>query len=236
MKWLLRRPLLWVGALLLLPPGASRADFYTNWSFAWHFNPVGTNGVPGAVPATTGTGSALFAAESDKSGGASVPVALVSTSSSATTVPDTFQHAPFTFAVKIIDNATHASGTLTFDGHLNGALTATKSAVVGTFSADPGSPSSLSLGGHTFRVSIAPQMLLPAPGALPKLLNATVLVDAAVPPPPTPSPTPQPHPNSGGGGVVIPPFQSAPEPSSFALAGIAAAVFGLARRRRSPSP
>jgi hypothetical protein len=64
-------------------------------------------------------------------------------------------------------------------------------------------------------VTVDPSLALGAPNQLPKLLNATVAVDAG---------------NTGGGGTP-PPVQKVPGPSSFALAGIAAA-FALAGRRR----
>jgi hypothetical protein len=230
MKLLSGRALACVAALLLLAPGATRADFYSNWSFSWNFNPVGTNGIPGAIPATTGTGSALFAGQSGTNGDSTIPVATVQTNSSAGgTVPaDSFHNAAFAFGVTITDNATNASGTLTFDGVLNGQLTGTSSNVVGTFSLDPSSPSSLSLSGRTYQVTVDPSLALGAPNQLPKLLNATVTVDPGTPPPPPP----------GGGGGGGPPVQSVPEPSAFALAGVAVAALGLAglRHRRRGAP
>ena len=39
----------WLAALLLLAPAAARADFYSNWSFTWSFNPVPPN-APGLPP------------------------------------------------------------------------------------------------------------------------------------------------------------------------------------------
>ncbi|HZY84719.1 MAG TPA: PEP-CTERM sorting domain-containing protein [Gemmataceae bacterium] len=211
-----------VCALLLLTPGASRADFYSNWSFSWNFNPVPPNAagfIPadaGVAPGGSATGGAQFAATSGASGGPVIPVATVSTTSAATTTPDSFQGTPFAFGVTITDNASNASGTLTFDGALHGGLTATSSSAVATFSLDPASPSSLVLSGHTYQVAVDPSLALGAPNQLPKLLNATVAVDAS---------------NTGGGGGTPPPVQTVPEPSSFALAGIAAA-FALAGRRR----
>jgi hypothetical protein len=222
MKRLSGRSAAWVAALLLLAPGAARADFYSNWSFTWSFNPVPPN-APGFVPADSGvapggsaTGGAQFAATSGSTGDSTIPVATVSTTSAATTTPDSFQGTPFTFGVTITDNASNASGTLTFDGVLHDGLTATSSSAVATFSLDPGSPTSLFLSGHTYQVTLDPSLALGAPNQLPRLLNATVAVDAS---------------NTGGGGGPPPPVQTVPEPSSLALAGIAAA-FALAGRRR----
>jgi hypothetical protein len=233
------RSLPWVAALLLLAPAAARADFYSNWSFSWSFNPIPPNGagfVPadaGMAPGGTATGGAQFAATSGTAGAGTIPVATVSTTSAATTTPDSFQGTAFTFGVTITDNATNASGTLTFDGVLNGQLTGTSSSAVATFSLDPSSPSSLTLSGHTYQAQVDPSLALGAPNQLPRLLNATVTVGPAAPPPPPPPP-----PSGGGdgggngGGSGGPQVASVPEPSASALAGVAVASLGLARWRR----
>jgi hypothetical protein len=244
MKMLPRRPLSIIGALLLFAPAPVRADLYTNWSFSWDFNPVPPNAA-GFVPADTGaatqgtaTGGAQFAAKTGTAGGSTIPVASVSTTSSATTTPDSFQGTPVSFGVTITDNATNASGTLTFDGAVKGNLTATSSSAVATFSPDPGGPASLVLSGHTYKVSVNPELALPAPGAPPALLGASVSVGPATVPPVVIPPVVIP-PAGTGGGPVGPPVQSVPEPSAFALAGVAAAL-GLAgwlhRRRVRAAP
>jgi len=221
------RSLTWAAALLLLVPAAARADFYSNWSFSWNFNAIPPNAagfVPadsGAAPSGTATGGAQFAAQSGATGSSTIPVALVSTTSSATTTPDSFQGTAFSFGVTITDNANNASGTLTFDGVLNGKLTTTSSTAFATFALDPNSPASLTLNGHTYTVMINGELGqgsgLPAPGGQ-KLLDATVNVNPAGGPPP--------------------PVQSVPEPSAFALAGVAVAALGLAGwwRRRGVAP
>jgi hypothetical protein len=230
MKMLPRRPLSIIGALLLLAPVQARADFYSNWSFSWNFSPDPPNAA-GFVPADAGvatggtaTGGAQFAASSGASGASTIPVAIVSTTSAATTTPDSFQGTPFTFGVRITDNATNASGTLTFDGALKGSLTSTSSTAVGTFSPDPGGPASLVLSGRTYKVSVNPELALPAPGGAPALLGASVSVGpAAVPsiviPPLVPPIVPP---------TTIPPVLSVPEPSAFGLASVAIAALGLA--------
>lgn len=223
MKLLSGRSLTWVAALLLLAPGAARADFYSNWSFSWSFNPVGMN-LPGFVPAnsTAATGGAQFLPQSGTNGDTTIPVATVQTNSSAggTVPPDSFNNVAFTFGLTITDNANpSATGTLTFDGVLNGQLTGTTSNVTGAFSLDPSSPTSLSFGGHTYKVTVDPSLALPAPNQLPKLFNASVTIDAT----------------SSGGGGGGPPVQSVPEPSAFALA-VAAIALSLTRRRRRASP
>ena len=101
------------------------------------------------APGGSATGGAQFAAASGATGAGSIPVATMSTTSSATATPDSFQGTPFTFGVRITDNATNASGTLTFDGALKGDLTSTSSSALAAFSPDPGSPASLVLSGHT---------------------------------------------------------------------------------------
>jgi hypothetical protein len=215
MQSLSGRSLVWIGALLLLAPGAVRADFYTNWSYSWSFDPIGKN-APGHVPATSGTGAALFAAQSGNSGAPTIPVALVSTTSSATTTPDSFQNAIFTFNLTITDNATHASGTFSIAGSLTGDLGDHTSGVVATFDIYPRPASDMPIGDYGYFVYLPDRfMTLPAPGEAPKLLNATVLVEPN-------------DPSAGGSG---PPLQNAPEPSGFALAGVAAITFALARRR-----
>jgi hypothetical protein len=248
MKWLSGRSLAWTAALLLLAPGASRADFYSNWSFSWTFDPVG-NSAAGFVPASTGpvagqaTGGATFAAQNGTTGGGTIPVALVTTTSSATAAtPDTFNNVGYNFSVTVTDNANNASGTLTFDGALHGSLTGSPggnspgtSNAFSTFALDPSSPASLLLNGRSYLVAINGELGqgsggLPAPGGGQKLLDATVTVG------------PSTNPgggggggnggggggNGGGGGGGGPGVQTVPEPSAFALAGVALAALGLA--------
>ena len=68
MKWLSGRSLPWAAALLLLAPAGARADFYSDWSFSWSFNPVPPNPagfIPadaGVAPGGSATGGAQFAA------------------------------------------------------------------------------------------------------------------------------------------------------------------------------
>ncbi len=112
----------------------------------------------------------------------------------------------------ITDNATHASGTFSFAGRLTGDLGDHTSGVVAAFDIYPRPASGTNIGEYSYFVHFPDQLMtLPAPGDAPKLLNASVEVESL-----------------GGSGT---PLQNAPEPSAFALAGVAAITFALARRR-----
>src|SRR5579872_239342 len=104
MKLLSGRSLAWTGALLLLlSAGPARADFYSNWSFSWAFDPVNNNAA-GLVPAnsTGATGGATFAAQTGTTGGSTIPVAIVTTTSSAPAgTPDTFTNVAYNFTVTV---------------------------------------------------------------------------------------------------------------------------------------
>jgi hypothetical protein len=195
-------------AVALLPPGAARAELL-DYSYHWSVSPGSV------IPA--GTGSVMLALAGDGSASSQVgagspttiPAVTLTTSSSATTTPDTF-NASYALSLHLTDTASGESGDLTFSGTLKGTLTATASTLVNKF----GHPFTkhLKLGGHQYFVTIDPgQLNLPAPGAgSPAQVNGLVTIRG--------------NPNP-------PPGQQTPEPSALVLAGVGLCSAGLAWRR-----
>jgi hypothetical protein len=197
-------PLLTV--LVLLGAGQANAETI-GFSYQWTVLP--TSVFPG------GTGSVTLAAAPDGTSSAElgsslpafIPGATVTTTSSATDVPDTFS-TPFSMKVHLIDTGTGLFGDLSFSGTISGTLTATTSGLSATF--DDPFVKTLELGNHVFTVQIDPALVsLPVPGATsPASIDARVTV--------------------ANKGVVDPP-NGVPEPSSLVLG--ATAVLGFAARR-----
>jgi hypothetical protein len=195
-----------VAALVALAtPAAVRADFL-NWSASWG---LGQGQGPSFV---SGLSNVAVALSQPGPGGATLSVGNFTTNS-VTTEADAF-HAPYDLSLKVTDNTTHHSGTLTFNGLISGGTGPTSNGLVNTFS-NP--RQALRLDGHVYSVKIDPSTLLPDTdhGAVP--LHASVSVTGC------PS-----HRPPG------PPEKLAPEPSGLLLAGVglSACVGALTRRRK----
>jgi hypothetical protein len=202
--------------LVLLAAAASpiRAD-YLNWTYTSNPN------VPGiAVNATATTGGAsvsLTNFNTPQAGNTSIPVIAYVTNTSATTPvvfgPTSDVPTSYNLALTITDKTTGDSGTLNFTGTLNGALTATTSSVVASFT--PVTSNSLTLDGHTYTVTIPPTTLA-APTSPQQDIRASVSV-------------------SNGGGTT---GGSTPEPTRLVLGSLGFSCFGLGcwwkRLRRRP--
>ena len=208
MRYLLRSSL--VALLVLSATTQLRADFM-NWTYHWSITPSSV--------LTSGTGSVMMGLAQDGSKGAStIPAATVTTTSSATATPDTY-NVGYNLTLHLTDNTTNQSGDLTFHGTVTGTVTATSSHLTNTFS-DP-TTQTLTLSGHTYSVTINPSLMtLAAPGSTtPPQINALVSVANATGGPPT-----------GG-----PPSTGTPEPTSLTLGCLASCGWGLGawlRRRR----
>lgn len=134
-----------------------------------------------------------------------IPAAELTTTSSATSPPDTF-NTPFNLKLTLTDTASSLSDELTFSGTLAGTLTMDSSTLTSTFS----SPltKTLILGDFTYSVTIGPTLVnIPGPGSsTPALIDARVTVER----------------NDT-------PVQETPEPGSLLLG--ATAILGFAARR-----
>jgi hypothetical protein len=197
-------------ALLLLLGGTARAEM-VGFSYQWTVLP--TSVFPG------GTGSVTLAsapdgtaqAELNKNAPTFIPGATVTTTSSATEPPDTFD-TPFSMKLHLTDTASGLFGDLDFSGTIAGTLTATASSLTATF--DEPFIKTLKLGTHVYKVQIDPALVsLPAPGASsPASIDARVTVAGRIDEPP--------------------PTINTPEPSSLLLAGLGLPLLAAARRWR----
>lgn len=192
------RLLLFLAAPMLAVFGQARAD-YLNWTYSTTTNPpVVTSGA--TLP--TGGGDVQLTGYSSHAGGLSVPVVGYDTIAS---VPINFD-SHYSMTMTITDNATHDSGTLTFAGSIQGALTPTTSTLVNSFNA----PQSLSLDGHVYTVSI-PQVNLAAPPSPQQDVLASIRVSTATG-----------GEGDGGGGV-----HGSPEPGTLVLGGLGLSSAGV---------
>jgi hypothetical protein len=184
--------------------GSGRAD-YMNWSYTWDLNKGPTF--------TAGHSLVSFALNSDKTpGAATVAVGNLSTNSTSPST-DSF-NAPYNLTLTLTDNATNASGALTFHGTLAGNVGPTSSTLTNTIS-DPAQ--SLTLSGHLYSVTLPGTTPISAPDKSPTAFNGQVLVSVAGSHGPPPA--------------SVPAVQN-PEPSGLLLAVVGLSLCGAARRRR----
>jgi hypothetical protein len=218
--------------LVLLAVAASqiRAD-YLNWTYTSNPNVAGIS--VGDHSATGGASVTLTNFNTPQAGAASIPVVAYLTATNSTTPvtfgPSTNLPPTYNLALTITDKSTGDSGMLNFTGKLAGALTATSSSVVASFT--PLTSDSLTLDGHTYTVTI-PSVTLAAPTSPQQNIMANVSVTNA---------------SSGGnppGGGTPPVTTGTPEPTSLVLGSLGFSWFGLgcwwkrrsALRRRPEQP
>jgi hypothetical protein len=192
----------WGAALVVLSAcSQARADFI-GWSYSWTRSPsvVSADG--------NGTGKIFLTPTSGHAMGTSdIGAVSITTASSATaTNPDTFTNKSYSLTVNLTDDASHATGSLTFAGSLNGTVSATSTNLTTTF----GSPlvQSMVLGMNSYTVSLN---LPPGPSSTLGGIGAHVVV----------GPTQ---------------VKNTPEPTSLVLAGLGAPALALGvwwKRRRT---
>jgi hypothetical protein len=196
-----------IALTLLLSTNVSvRADL-RSWTYNWE---------PGStkLPADAGgSGWIALTDESSKSatGFSNTVVTNIRAFSSAPqSAPDQFNHAGYTFTLNLRDNASLASGGLTFSGFFSGSLTGNNANIKNTFTSP--TTQTLTLGGNTYTVTMGTYTPPGPPGAVNAgSLNALVTGT----------------PGNGGGGV-----NGVLEPSTLTLAVLALPVAGLLRWRR----
>jgi hypothetical protein len=196
-----------LAALALFGDSTARADF-VNFGYHWSVQPSSVlSGGPGSsgnvqlAITTDGTGSATPGSSTPLV----IPAATITTNTAASSVPDHFQTS-FTMKLHLTDSTSGQSGDLSYTGTVNGTLTTTTSTLTSTFS-DP-LTQQLTLGGHTYSVTIDPRLLsLPVPGS-----QSPAMIDALV---------------TVGGSTTV---NNTPEPSSLALGCLALSLTGFAAR------
>jgi hypothetical protein len=210
-------------AIALVLAGSARADF-TDWSFSWSLNPAGPT-------FTNGNSNVAFAIAPGGAGAATIPIGNI-TASSSSLATDSF-NTPFSLVLHLKDNPSSASGNLTWNGLIAGAVGPTSSTLVNNFSG--AASQSITLGSHTYQVTIEPftNAVINAPGGASTLLDAQVVVSNAT----TGGGGNNGGGNNGGGnnkggGTQGGQVQNVPEPSTLVLAGCAVSLAGLGRCRR----
>lgn len=211
---------LWVVVVvgLLLSGQSARADFM-NWSYQWSISPKPVF--------ASGTGTVAMALGQSGMGSSRIQAVAVTTSSSASASrPDRF-NSSFSLTLHLTDRASHRSGSLTFQGRILGTLTATSARLYESFRTPL---ERLTLGGHTYWVSLPPHLMLLPPGAsmVPSLMASVRVVNAWHPPP-----RHHPHPLSAAPlmmasiASVPPPTAAAPEPPALLLSGVGVVLVSL---------
>ena len=196
--------------------GPARADSI-DFSYTWTVlpgpvftgtNPESGNGMSTGSVVVTAAPAGTSTATLNSLSPAFIAGAEITTTSSATGLPDSFS-TPFQLQLELTDTLSGQSTTMLFSGTIAGELTATTSTLTSTFTS-PASQSAV-LGGREYFVAVDPMLAnLPIPGSpTPALINATVVV------------------NDREGGDT--PIQETPEPGTLLLG--AAALGGLAVRR-----
>jgi hypothetical protein len=189
----------------LLLAGGARAEFIA-WPYIWA-------PTVSAVPADSpGTGRILLTNEAAGSAVNSSDIVAtdIRTASSAPyNNPDHFTNAPYGLALTLTDNASHASGTVTFTGVFNGTLTALSANITNTFTGPQ--VQVLQLGSNTYTITMGTYSPPPPPGAV----NAGAISAYA-----------QVTVQSGTGVPQL------PEPSALVLAGLGLSLAGGAFWRR----
>jgi hypothetical protein len=150
-----------------------------------------------------------------------------------------FNNRSYALRLNLTDNNLHKSGSLVFNGTLDGSLAPAVDGVTVGFDRLSGA---LDLGNHRFDVTLG---LPPAPGLgiVTAQVNVTEIHSSGPPPGPTPnpnpSPAPSPSPSPSPGPGPNPGPNASPEPSTLLLAGLGLTAVGGRvwwRRRRRASP
>jgi hypothetical protein len=202
-----------------------------NWDYHWSIGP--------APVLASGTGTVSLALGWDGAGANKLLAAAVTTSSvAANSNPDVY-HNNFNLTLHLTDPASHQSGQLTFQGLINGTVSANNANLELTITKPV---QGLLLGGHMFWVSLPSELDLLRPGAgkVPTMYANVQTWNVA--PPANPqvqsavlTALPMASLAASTNGATNSP--STPEPSTLVLAalGISLLGFGGVRRPRRPN-
>jgi hypothetical protein len=201
-------PLLVALACSLAAQANAQAAF-VNWTYEW-------SRMPADVISADANGTSKLSLTDETAGRAvnssDIVATNIRTSSTAPrATPNNFQEAAYSLTLKLTDDASRESGTLTFNGVFDGTLSAS-SANISTGFIGPTSQE-LVLGGNRYIVTMD-AFSPPGPPGISNAgsIGASVEVVPAEDPPPTPN--------------------DAPEPSTLFLSGLGLASLGAAWRRR----
>jgi hypothetical protein len=140
-------------AVLLMPFVSPAQAEVIRWGYSWSIN-------PGEIPSSgMGTGGVVFILS--RAGQATGSVNLVATELGSFAAPSVGCHNPerianahYELKLQLVDQASRAKGTLTFDGILNGTLSATDASLTNRFVSR--TTQALHLGHHWYWVSLGP--------------------------------------------------------------------------------
>ena len=200
----------------LLCGGAARAE-YMDWSYHWSISP--------SPVLTSGTGSVtqtLFSFGS-KPGGTRLPIAAVTTTSSAMPQHPDYYNKNFSLTMHLTDLATHKSGNLTFYGNLRGTLTYDSAHLYQSFRTPI---EHLTLGSHIYWVRLPSYLRLMAPGSLvvPTYYASVTALNRWLPPAPAVHPITTSSVMAASIAASPPISASTPEPSGFVLGSMGAVL------------
>jgi hypothetical protein len=204
------------GTALLGLMAAAANSVWADWTYT---STPSTSGIT-VIAGSNGGASVALTGYTSHASGASIPVLAYETSTGSTN-PISFSNQTFNLALKIIDG-NNQSGTLNFNGSLNGSLTATTSSLIASLT--PATSDSLTFDGHTYTVNI-PSLTLDAPDNAQGIPNPQgyILANVTVANASGGSPPPPPHTNG------------TPEPTSLVLGSLGFSCFGVKcwlKRRR----
>jgi hypothetical protein len=198
-------------AALLLAWGNANAAF-VKWSYNW-------SRVPSDVVSADAVGTSRISLTDEPLGHATNSSDIVATnirtfSNAPRATPNSFLKSAYALTLRLTDDASGQSGTLTFHGVFNGTLSASSANITTTIT-DP-TTQELTLGGNLYRVKLEAF----SPPGPPGISNAGSL-SASVEVVPAPEPPPPP-----------PPTNDAPEPSTVVLSCLGLSSLGLAAWRK----
>jgi hypothetical protein len=175
-------------ASLLLAWTSSQAAF-VSWSYNW-------SRVPADVVSADANGTSTISLTDEALGHATNSSDIVATnirtsSTAPRATPNNFQDAAYALTLRLTDDASGESGTLTFNGVFNGTLSSTSADISTTFL--DGATQELTLGGHQYAVTIDAYSP-PGPPGINNAgsIGARVEVTPAEDPPPPPNDAPEP--------------------------------------------
>jgi hypothetical protein len=205
-----RSPIALSGAacvLVLFTTAGARAELI-HWSYSWSRSPVDVHADSPGTGYISLTDQGLKSAAGDSY---LVATNLQAHSTASIQNPDRFTNKSYTLTLYLQDKDSGKSGTLSFTGEFNGALTADSTNLTNTFTG--ATTQSLVLGNNVYTVTIGPYT---SPGPTGAVNSGSIAARAE---------------------VKVSPVIASPEPSSglLAMLGVVGCGLALVRRRRRDS-